>query len=135
MFFGINLSNWLCLNCKSQQPCALDIPWGILFPIGVWNLWLHQNRVVFLIMKLLTRSPNLIFVLAEYAFLGVNERKKRNLGILSSGSHPHKIGTTWIQTDLLLGILAVLGEGALFEMLMVNGWEVLLVLLEPLPAL
>ena len=47
LFFGINLSDWLCLNCKSQQPCALGIPWGILFPIGVWNLWLQDLQILY----------------------------------------------------------------------------------------
>ena len=99
LFFGINLLDWLRLNCKSQQPCALGIPWGILFPIGVWNLWLHRNRVVFK-----NEAPNKIYksnIIAkavEYAFLGVNETKKRILGTIFVKWEPpsqnwHKLNT------------------------------------------
>ena len=114
LFFGINLSNWLRLNCKSQQPCALGISWGILFPIGVWNPWLHRNRVVFK-----NEAANKIYKFdiiakaAEYAFLCVKESKKRILGIIFVKWEPppqnwHKLNTNGSS----LGNLAVLGEGA-----------------------
>ena len=83
LFFGANLLDWLRLNCKSQCPCTLGISWGILFPIGVWNLWLHRNRVIFK-----NEAPNkisksdILSKAAEYAFLGVNGNKKRNLGTI-----------------------------------------------------
>ena len=99
LFFGINLLDWLRLNCKSQQPCALGIPLGILFPIGVWNLWLHRNKEVFK-----NEAPNKIYksnIIAkavEYAFLGVNESKKRILGTIFVKWEPpsqnwHKLNT------------------------------------------
>ena len=96
LFFGINLSDWLHLNCKSQQPCALGIPWGILFPIGVWNLWLHRNRVVFQ-----NEAPNkisksdIIAKATKYAFFVINESKETILGtIFVKWEPPHKIGTS-----------------------------------------
>lgn len=79
-FFGANLLDWLQLNCKSQYPCALGISCGILFPIGVWNLWLHQNRVIFK-----NEAPNktlksdILFKAAENAFRDFNKNKKRSL--------------------------------------------------------
>nr|POE88504.1 putative ribonuclease h protein [Quercus suber] len=99
LFFGINLSDWLRLNCKSQQPCGLGIPCGILFPVGVWNLWLRQNRVVFK-----NEAPNkisksdIIAKAAEYAFLGVNENGSSlgNLGRVGGGGIIRNANGEWV---------------------------------------
>lgn len=36
-----SLGDWLHVNCHSK------VPWSVIFPFAIWNLWTHQNRVVF----------------------------------------------------------------------------------------
>ena len=40
--------DWLRLNCRNtkKSPCS-RINWGVVFPLGIWSLWLHRNSAVF----------------------------------------------------------------------------------------
>jgi ribonuclease HI len=46
--FGASLYDWLHANCtdQSKKP-PHNLPWSILFPIGLWSLWLERNNKVF----------------------------------------------------------------------------------------
>ena len=46
--FSLPVSKWLEVNCKADiNYCRMGIPWKILFPMGVWKLWLHRNNFIF----------------------------------------------------------------------------------------
>ena len=42
-----SFEDWLHENCLSKRPHQKHVPWGIVFPFAVWNLWKHRNKVVF----------------------------------------------------------------------------------------
>ena len=45
LFYGLQLVDWLNLNCKSSKTSqSLNITWSILSPFALWTLWLHQNN-------------------------------------------------------------------------------------------
>jgi hypothetical protein len=48
IFFTTSFSCWLENNCTSAahslQHC---LPWKILFPFAIWQLWLHRNQFLF----------------------------------------------------------------------------------------
>jgi len=47
-FFGLQLNDWLWLNCYSTKTQATsNIHWGIIFAFGIWTLWIYRNDVVF----------------------------------------------------------------------------------------
>ena len=48
LFYGLQLVDWLNLNCKtSMSSLSSNINWSILFPFAVWTLWLHRNCIAF----------------------------------------------------------------------------------------
>ncbi|XP_075669726.1 uncharacterized protein LOC142639425 [Castanea sativa] len=68
-------SSWLRINCALQQKSFSGINWGIVFPFGIWSLWLWRNKVVF--RDTSSRRPLKAETLARavaFAFLGVNGR-------------------------------------------------------------
>ncbi|KAL4627044.1 hypothetical protein ACB092_05G139400 [Castanea dentata] len=73
-FYGSNLLDWLELNCRSSLCSPIhNIDWKIVFPLGVWNLWLHWNAVVFNNRRTRgTVRTNTISQAMEFAFLGLN---------------------------------------------------------------
>ena len=78
LFYGVNLSDWLKINCTSHKAAGIGISWGIIFPFGVWSLWLRWNMVIF--RNHTTFKPIIAETLAkvsEFAYLGLNERHKR----------------------------------------------------------
>jgi len=73
LFYGSNLSSWLQINYRSQQPSTFGIPWGVIFHFRVWSLWLNCNKVIFR-----DGSPqksvhfDAMTKALEFAFLGLN---------------------------------------------------------------
>ena len=50
--FNLPLDKWLEANCKAEINFnRLGIPWKVLFPLGVWHLWLRRNQLIFKIGK------------------------------------------------------------------------------------
>ena len=46
--FNLPIGKWFESNCWSEASSLfMGIPWKILFPMGVWHLWLHWNNYVF----------------------------------------------------------------------------------------
>ena len=47
-FFTTQANIWLKDNCRSHMVSGkYHVPWKILFPFVVWQLWLHRNRFIF----------------------------------------------------------------------------------------
>lgn len=47
-FYGSNFMEWLRQNCCSSLSSPLqNIDWKVVFPLGIWNIWLPRNFVVF----------------------------------------------------------------------------------------
>ncbi|KAL0006019.1 hypothetical protein SO802_013580 [Lithocarpus litseifolius] len=46
--FNLPLVNWLETNCTSGAVSEhLSLPWKIIFPMGLWHLWLARNNFLF----------------------------------------------------------------------------------------
>ena len=46
--FNKPIKEWLEGNCnKNFVYGRWGIPWGIMFPVGIWHLWLQRNTCVF----------------------------------------------------------------------------------------
>ena len=44
----LSLTDWLSTNCLDSKLNRINgIPWSIIFPLAVWNLWKHRNCMVF----------------------------------------------------------------------------------------
>ena len=67
---------WLHQNCCSSLRSPLqNIDWKVVFPFGIWNIWLHRNAMVFNDGR--TRGSvraNTISQVMEFAFLSSNEK-------------------------------------------------------------
>ena len=47
-FMHLNLADWLRTNCLDSNLNQINgIPWSIVFPLVVWDLWKHRNNMVF----------------------------------------------------------------------------------------
>ena len=42
------IKEWMEVNCNTKiiSKC-IGIAWGIVFPMGIWHLWLQRNACVF----------------------------------------------------------------------------------------
>ena len=65
------------LSLFSPQPNIplQNIDWKVVFPLGIWNIWLHRNAVMFNDGR--TRGSvreNTILQVMEFVFLGINEK-------------------------------------------------------------
>lgn len=45
--FSFGLCDWLKSNCLSNLAHQNATPWNAIFPLAVWNLWKHRNKVLF----------------------------------------------------------------------------------------
>ena len=46
--FGLPFKEWLETNCRDPMNATVKgIPWRIIFPLGLWQLWLHRNSFIF----------------------------------------------------------------------------------------
>ena len=46
--FSLPLLDWLKANAVNNFPSNhWGIPWEVLFPIGIWHLWLQRNAFIF----------------------------------------------------------------------------------------
>ena len=86
LFYNTNLEDWLHTNWASQQA---SICWGIIFPFGVWSLWLRLNKVVFKDNSI--QKPLITETLAkasEFAFLGAHTKVRRPTTSVQVRWHP-----------------------------------------------
>ena len=42
-----NVSDWMQANCQSKLIHRSSIPWNLIFPLAVWSIWKHHNKVMF----------------------------------------------------------------------------------------
>ena len=91
--------DWLRLNCRrtKKSPCS-GINWGVVFPFGIWSLWLHRNSVVFSKERTWVDLKKEVMAKAiEYAYLETNGR--------SSGLHTtikvswHRPPANWVKLN------------------------------------
>lgn len=77
LFYGLQLVDWLNLNCKTPKTShTSNINWSIIFPFAVWSIWLHCNRTVFdnsnhlkdLKVEVMTKA-------SEFLYLGMNGKQ------------------------------------------------------------
>ena len=76
----MNIEDWIRTNCASNLASTLGISWGIIFPFGVWILWLRHNKVMFgnnPSHKPLTTET--IAKATEFAFLGAHTKVRCSL--------------------------------------------------------
>ena len=82
--FNLPIRKWLEFNYRSEGSSSfMSIPWKILFPMGVWQLWLHRNNYVFKSGKV-ERSwfQKCIRESAEFYAIGFNAKAKRSKVLL-----------------------------------------------------
>ena len=123
MTYGSSLVNWLRSNCNSNACSHLGISWYVIFPFGVWSIWLHRNKVVFRgndPPKL--NSYEVITKAAEFAFLGVNGKNVRvKTTVQVRWTSPRCSGLNSIRMDLQWATRAVRVEEASLGMRRVSG--------------
>ena len=76
LFYGSRLVDWMRLNYRSTKvsPC-LGINWGVVFPFGIWGLWLYGNSIIFDRERPQNDLKREVMAKAiEFAFLGANDR-------------------------------------------------------------
>ena len=123
MTYGSSLVNWLRSNCNSNACSHLGIFWDVMFPFGVWSIWLHRNKVVFggnNPPKL--NSYEVITKAAEFAFLGVNGKNVRvKTTVQVRWTSPRCSGLNSIRMDLQWATRDVRVEEASLGMRRVSG--------------
>ena len=85
--FNLPLGEWLKVNCKTDIVSMwMGIPWNILFPIGVWHLWLHRNNFVFRSGKLeRAYFKKSIMAAAEFFSVGRNAKVPKTRIVVEVG--------------------------------------------------
>ena len=116
--FNLPIGKWLESNSHSEASSLfISIPWKILFPMGVWHLWLHRNNHVFKSGKV-ERSwfKKCIKESAEFYAIGFNAKAERNKVLVPVGwSKPHK-GWAKLNTDRsVMGNPAMAGGGGMIR--------------------
>ena len=116
--FNLPIGKWLESNCRSEAiSFFMGIPWKILFPMGVWHLWLHRNNFVFKSGKV-ERSwfKKCIRESVEFYAIGFNAKAERwKAVILVAWLKPHE-GWTKLNTDSsVLGNPAMVGGGGVIR--------------------
>ena len=78
----------------------MGIPWNILFPIGVWNLWLHRNNYVFRTGKLeQSYFKKSIKDSAEFFSVGRNVKMPKAKIVVEVGWEKPPMGWVKLNTD------------------------------------
>ena len=99
--FDLLISEWLEASYKSHIKSRwMGIPWKILFPMGVWNLWLHRNNVTFRTSKM-DRScfKKSIKDGAEYFFVGLNVKMPKARALIAVGWEKPPMGGAKLNSD------------------------------------
>ena len=99
--FNLPIGEWLEANCKSNIKSKLiGIPWKILFPMGVWNLWLHRNNFIFRTGKVdqscFKRS---IKDSVEFFYVGLNAKLPKAKSFIAEGWEKPPMGWAKLNTD------------------------------------
>ena len=116
--FNLPIRKWLEFNYRSEGSSSfMSIPWKILFPMGVWQLWLHRNNYVFKSGKV-ERSwfKKCIRESAEFYAIGFNAKVERNKVVVPVGWSKLHEGWTKLNTDgSVMGNPAMAGGGGVIR--------------------
>ena len=76
LFYGSRLADWMRLNCRSTKVSLCSgINWGVVFPFGIWGLWLYGNSIIFDRERPQNDLKREVMAKAiEFVFLGANDR-------------------------------------------------------------
>ena len=80
LFYGSNLIEWLRLNCLSSKVSpSSGINWEIIFPFGIWSLWLRRNNIIFRNENYRRNlKANVLSKAIEFAFIGISGKQARS---------------------------------------------------------
>lgn len=99
-FFGLQLNDWLWLNCYSTKTQATsNIHWGIIFAFGIWTLWIYRNDVVFRNERSRCSLKQEVLVKAtKFAYIVINGKQTINhqrirVSWLKPPLHWHKLNS------------------------------------------
>ena len=114
--FCLFVRKWIEASCKSETTSShLGIPWKILFPMGLWHLWLGQNNFIFRIgimdNMVLTKC---IRDSAEIFSIGTKSRLNRTKAVIPIAWERPPMGWMKLNSDgSALGNPGKQGEGIL----------------------
>ena len=97
---NLPISEWLEASCNSDSKSRwMGIPWKILFPMGVWNLWLHRNN--FIRTGKVDRScfKKSIKDSAEFFFVGLNAKLPKAKSVIAVGWEKPPMGWAKLNSD------------------------------------
>ena len=99
--FKLPLKEWLEYNCKDEMNTIVKgVPWKVLFPIGLWHLWLHRNDFLF---KSGTTNPQAwrrcFQSSAEFFSIGSVNKAKNLKSVIPVGWEKPPRGWVKINTD------------------------------------
>ena len=95
----------------------MGIPWNILFPIGVWNIWLHRNNFVFRSGKLeRAYFKKSIKEAAEFFSVGRNAKMPKARIVVEVGWVKPPMGWVKLNTDgSAIGSMGCAGGGGVIR--------------------
>ncbi|KAF3947173.1 hypothetical protein CMV_026659 [Castanea mollissima] len=78
-FLGTSLVDWLKLNYRTNKLLpSPSFSWGIIFPFGIWTLWLRRNNFLFRNAGLpWNLKAEVISKASEFTYLGTNMKFAR----------------------------------------------------------
>lgn len=112
--FNLPFGEWLKTNCKADiKSKIMGIPWKVLFPMGVWQLWLHRNSFVFRTGKVDRSSfKRSIKDSVEFFSIGMNAKLTKAKTIVAVGWEKPPVGWVKLNSDgSALGNLRRVGGG------------------------
>ena len=122
--FSSPLLDWLKANAvNSFSSNHLGVPWEVLFPMGIWHLWLQRNSFIFISGLV---EPNLIGTCvkkgAKFFAIGLGSKSKPNKIVVQVAWKRPLMGWVTLSTDgLAMEILAKLDVVAFFITVRENG--------------
>ena len=116
--FKLPLGEWLEINYKKDiKSKCMGIPWKVLFPIGVWQIWLHRNNFIFKTGKVdWLNFKRCIKESIEFFFIGMNTKLPKAKTIVTVGWEKPPEGWAKLNSDgLALGNLRRAGGGGVVK--------------------
>ena len=116
--FSLPLLDWLKANVVNAfSSNHLRIPWEVLFPMGIWLLWLQRNAFIF---RTSVVEPNLVSSCvkkrAEFFAIGLSSKSAPCRAIIQVAWKRPPVGWTTLNTDgLVVGNPGKAGCGGLLH--------------------
>ena len=99
--FNLPIDKWLEVNCKANiKYYRMGIPWKIVFPMGVWQLWLHRNTFLFKSGKVNRSCYNKsVKDSVEYFSIGLNAKLPKVKSVVAVGWEKPPAGWVKLNSD------------------------------------